>query len=375
MILVPFMPCVLLVASDPRADAAGLLDELRAATAAPTVVRGRLLTRILSMQELDAVRRERLLTFLAGHRDCRKDDPETGESTDALRRCTIARDGHGSSRIDWTYEHVYVNSGDPRVESVVWTPAERIHRIAQSSAESEVSLIEPCDASCYRDQIARGILPWDISRTRDGGYFGCVEVATRLLSEAGDTTIEVSDGFRVIRSSDLGIRLEYDADEQIVTSIRFRQPGSLGTLAHRFGGRVADPRGLAHPEWWIVTLEDTERPTKPWTVVFESVVGTGFESVSDRFGRSSMGSLFVDASSGVVTGADGSVDDSATRDEREHRTARPVVYFDETSEGGVPRTRVHRKGERISPSAAVVLLGFSTIVVGGLMWYRSGSAR
>lgn len=304
----------LLVAWAPAAargpDAA--LSTIRRLAASPTVVEARLFTNVLQAEGLTEKSRERFVEFADATPGTWQTDPVTGEVRDAARLFIITRDGLGSVRLDSVATDVFVGLGERWRRTLIWTADERIELDSQTSKVAKRNLLEATDAKGFADQVDRGILPWDVSRSFDGGYFGCVEIATRILGQASDREATLAGGTGRISSESTGVFIEYDTSDFSVKTVRFPLPERAGFVTHRFMGRLAENSGVAHPGHWLIFRDDLGEATRVQTVAFLSVRPAGPEELEGAFDWKNLSELVMDKATGSVYRHDGAEDAEAT---------------------------------------------------------------
>lgn len=339
----------------------------------PVVVSGRQLTRTLIAEGLTAELRSRLLEFMESEPSTWVLDPVTKERVDALRRVRFTRHGH-LLQYDSVVMYVFTNDGQPRKHTIIWTDANRFEQIVQNNPVIDRQTIQPSTLDVFTDQIGRGIQPWDLRRSHDGGYFECVSIALSLLSQASDIAIDTTGMVQSLGSETAQIRLYFDPNTLAVSEVWLPNPGQQGKTIHIFGGRLTSSSIGHHPEYWLIERVNGSERSTIQTIIFDSARKASNSEIQNSFRWDLIGDRVRDKVSGVVYKKDGSVDQAATDFSIKITQSEPVPFFDvmQTDAGTV--IKAHRpKG--VSARVAVTALGIGLAFIGGIAAVRSRSSR
>lgn len=357
-----------------RTTSANPLQSLeRMVPSEPVVVTGRYLTRILVAEGLTADLRQRILEYMQSDPSTWVLDPVTQERVDALRRVRFTRHEH-LLQYESVVVYVFTNDGQPRRQTIIWTEVNRFEQIVQNNPVVERQTIQRATLDEFTDQIRRGIQPWDIGRSHDGGYFECISIALRLLSQASDIATDTTGGVHSLGSEAAQIRISFDPQTLAVSEVWLPNPGQQGKTIHKFGGRLTSSSIGHHPAYWIIERINGSERVPVQTIVFDSARRASNAEIQNSFRWDMIGNLVKDKVSGVVYNKDGSVDQAATDISVRIAQSEPVPFFNvmQTDTGVV--IKAHRpKG--ISTRVMVAALGISLALVGGVAMVRGRRLR
>ncbi len=333
------------------------------------VVEGRQLTGVLEADGLTDELRDRLLEFMESDSSSWAIDPVTRERVDALRRVRFVRDGR-QLRHESIVLYVFTNDGNPRRQTVIWTDTERIEQEVQNSPLADRQAVKSATLAEFMDQIARGVRPWDLGRLMNGAYHECVDLATHLLSQAGDLRADTVDNANRLSSESAGISIYFDPNTLAVSEVWFPNPGRLGHTVHSFRGRLPDSTVGYYPAYWLVEQALGVERTRIQTVLFDSVRPAAQTELIDGFRWEPLAGLVRDKVTGVVYKRDGSVDQDATASSEKIMQSKPVEFFDMIDSDEGPIVVAH-KPSGVSTRTAVVTLGIGLVLVGAIAAIRT----
>lgn len=351
------------------------------AITSPSTVHAREMTGYLEAASADRLR-ERITEFVSSNPDRYSFvDPQTEARVDSLKHIQFSRSGRGSLRADTFFVHVFTSSGEPRRKVVIWTDSERLVMTSQVSEFVDRNNIARSKASEYSSQLDSGIMPWDLARVDDGGYFECVSIATSLLEQAADAVVtDLPEGAIRVESKTLGVMIEILSQDRVSLAV-FQMPGRKQVSINKFywdRDFSASP-SVPHPSYWISYRTDyvgklTELSVLPSqqrrTIRFDKVeVSTSPDELTVSFDWRDLSDRLRDKRSRTVYDHNNDVDVLATERVSQDAQSEPVRFFDvvETDKGPMVRARAP---SGLSQRYAVIAFGSALFVVGAVIVFR-----